>query len=480
MSCRSARRALLTLVLASAAACGSTGPAEPDRAGPEQVPTTAAAQPTDAPTSTTAAPPPTFVPEDPDCPDVPARAEPDSDRPVYEADLRLDPGTGTVGGVVDARFVPDLDIDHLVLRLWANAPRPAAGGVRAELRDLEVDGRPVDAGTPDPTTVLVPLAQPVAAGDAVELRARIHIDVPGPTNDRISRSGDAMRLGSFLPVLPWEPGVGWSTEPPTSGFAEASSAPSADWTVHLEVPAGFDVLASGVRAGDTWRAEGARDFAVSIGRFRTARRTLDLPEPVEVVVGVHAGVDAEPEAYLDRVAYSLVRLSTMYGPYPWPTYTLAVTPDLGGGIEYPSHVMQGPGTIGRTTPHEVAHMWFYGLVGNDQGRDPWLDEGLATWAEARVEGVEADLATRSIPAAGRGRAGEPMTYWDAHPDAYYRSVYVQPAAALGGLGPPERVDCALAHYVAVNAHRTATPEDLHEALRIVFPDAAEHLAPYGL
>ena len=32
--------------------------------------------------------------------------------------------------------------------------------------------------------------------------------------------------------------------------------------------------------------------------------------------------------------------------------------------------------------HETAHQWFYSLVGNDQALDPWLDEALATWAQA--------------------------------------------------------------------------------------------------
>ncbi|MDX1521367.1 MAG: M1 family aminopeptidase, partial [Anaerolineae bacterium] len=30
--------------------------------------------------------------------------------------------------------------------------------------------------------------------------------------------------------------------------------------------------------------------------------------------------------------------------------------------------------------HEVAHQWFYGLVGNDQVDEPWLDEALAQFA----------------------------------------------------------------------------------------------------
>ncbi|MEM6285419.1 MAG: M1 family aminopeptidase, partial [Chloroflexota bacterium] len=33
------------------------------------------------------------------------------------------------------------------------------------------------------------------------------------------------------------------------------------------------------------------------------------------------------------------------------------------------------------TVHEVAHQWWYDLVGNDQAQSPWLDEALATYSE---------------------------------------------------------------------------------------------------
>jgi hypothetical protein len=144
------------------------------------------------------------------------------------------------------------------------------------------------------------------------------------------------------------------------------------------------------------------------------------------------------------------------------------------------HVMQGPETIGRTTSHEVAHMWFYGLVGNNQGRDPWLDEGLATWAEARYEGSLPSMEARDIPTAARGRAGAPMTYWETRQSAYYRGVYVQPAVALGQLGSGEMVDCALRHYVAAEAFDVARTGDLLESLELIFPEARGTLAPFGL
>ncbi len=162
---------------------------------------------------------------------------------------------------------------------------------------------------------------------------------------------------------------------------------------------------------------------------------------------------------------------------------MAITPGLDGGIEFPGHVMQGPGTVGRTTPHEVAHQWFYGLVGDDQGRDPWLDEGLASYAEFRHEGAVDAARARDIPGDAEGQAAAPMTYWEARQSSYYRGVYVQGANAVASLGDGvpgglDLVDCALRLYVAVGAHGIATPGELEAALAVVFPDAAARMAPY--
>ena len=65
-----------------------------------------------------------------------------------------------------------------------------------------------------------------------------------------------------------------------------------------------------------------------------------------------------------------------------------VGPDLDRtGIEYPTLIFLGADGIARVTTHEVAHQWFYSLVGNDQARDPVLDEGLATYAQAELDRI---------------------------------------------------------------------------------------------
>jgi hypothetical protein len=177
---------------------------------------------------------------------------------------------------------------------------------------------------------------------------------------------------------------------------------------------------------------------------------------------------------------ALEQHSSRFGSYAWPTYTLAITPALSGGIEYPTFVMQGPGTIGRTTSHELGHEWFYALVGNDQGRDPWLDEGLATYAEGRYEGTITAMRAASIPPGAAGRLGEPLPYWASNHSLYNAGVYIQGAKALASLGDLDLVDCALRIYVARNAYRIARPADLIAALSAVFPQAPQTLAAFGV
>ena len=417
----------------------------------------------------------------PGCPTIPARAEPDPARPRYVVRADVRPAAGEVDGEVRVRFTPDLDTDRLVFRLWPNGPRASAGGARLDVGSVTIGGRAVATTAPDVTTLVIHPDGGVPAGTAVEVTVPWQLRVPGPVQDRISRNGDALRLGSFFPILAWEPGMGWATEPAVAGFAEASTAQTADFDLTVTVPAGYGVLASGVsdRPGH-WTATAMRDVALSVGRFEVATATARAPEPVAVSVGVHAGVEESPEVYLERVVASLEDFARRFGAYPWPTFTLALTPALDGGIEYPGHVMQGPGTLERTTSHEVAHQWFYALVGNNQGRDPWLDEGLATWAEFRFEGGLETLGGLPLPPDARGRVAEPMTYWNSHRASYYEGVYLQGAQAVGGLGDPELVDCALRVYVAVNAHRIARPPDLVRAAAAVFPGAAETLAGRGV
>lgn len=431
-------------------------------------------------TSTTTAPATTSSPLAPiaGCPDPGPLAEPDPARPQYRATAAVDMAASTVTGSETVTFTPDLDTHELVFRLWPNAPGPAAAGVHEDVGAVtRSDGTVLTVGRPDDTTVHVVLPEQLAPGRPITVSLPFTLRVPGPTPDRVAHDGDTMRLGSFLPLLAWEPGVGWAADPPTSAHAEAATSPAADYDVTLTVPAGYDVLGSGARDGDHWQASAVRDVAYSIGHF--ALREEDV-NGVHVTLGVDTSVSDDPDRYLQLTVDAFRHYEERFGAYPWTTYTAAVLPGFEGGIEFPTHVMHASGSADRSIVHEVAHQWFYALVGNDQGRDPWLDEGLASYAEfVEIGSLERHVA-EAVPDDAVGHAGDSMTYWDQHQASYYRGVYVQGGVAVASLGTVDQVDCALRQYVARNAFRIATPADLIAALTTVFPDAAARLAPYGL
>ena len=121
--------------------------------------------------------------------------------------------------------------------------------------------------------------------------------------------------------------------------------------------------------------------------------------------------------YLDRAAEFVRWLGDKLGPYPYPTLVVADIdlPPSYGGMEYPGLVMLA-GRVPVPSPvegsffdalllHEIAHQWFYSLVGNDEIDDPWLDEAFATYMiYAYYRDVRPDLAPGAYQAwiAGGG------------------------------------------------------------------------------
>ena len=418
------------------------------------------------------------------CPAAPPRAAPRADRPRYTLTSSIQPAEHLATGTLSVVFTPDLPTDHLVFRLWPNGPVLTQEGAHLAPGPVTVDGSPATPSLPDPTTMIVPLLRPLAAGQSVTTSMPWRLTLPGNVRDRIGDDGPAVRMGTFYPLLSWEPGVGWATDPPTTIYAEATTSPAADFDLTVTAPDGWTVLATGLRdRPGHFSAVGVPDVGLSAGQFSLATGTADggTTAPVAITVGVAQGLGDSPQPYVAKVRDVIASYARRFGAYPWPSFSLALTSGPGtSGIEYPMHVMQGPGTLGRTTSHELGHQWFYALVTDDQTRDPWLDEGLASWAEYGYEHTLSTWISTPVPADATGQAGQPMTYWNSHSSSYYRGVYAQTPEALAALGPPAQVDCALRRYVARSAYRIARPADLIDVLAQALPAAPAVLARYGL
>jgi hypothetical protein len=391
-------------------------------------------------------------------------------------DLRHVAGSETVS------FTPDLATERLVFRLWPNAEPYARWGARLTVGRVAVGGQALPVSRPDPTMLIV--GRTLAAGESLTVSMKWSLALPVGHQLRL-HGGSSIRLGTFIPLLAWEPGVGWAVDPaPQHTLNETWTSPAADFDVNVSAPRGLTVVASGeqVSAGH-WRAVAVRDFALAVGHFSLVHATVALPNPVRITVAVERKSFTFPAKFLAATEAALRSYSTRYGPYPWSTYTVVVMRDFThlAGLEYPTLIYLSPDGW-PLAAHETAHQWFYSLVGNDQGRDPWLDEGLASWAETAVEPTQSlsSFTMVTIPPNGKGKLGQPMPYWDPLPfQDLYDGVYVQAVQALASLGTPQQVDCALRLYVQQNAYGIATPDKLLTALQQFFPDARRTLTGYG-
>jgi Peptidase family M1 domain len=340
-------------------------------------------------------------------------------------------------------------------------------------------GRTLPTRRPDRTTLVVD--RPVDAGEEAVVSMTWKLRLPRRAGLQLHGGGSA-RFLSFVPLLSWD-GRGWTTDPGLRhGDGFWSTSPTADFDVRISAPRGVRVLASGEDlGGGHWRATNVRDIGVVAGMFDIRRTTVRLPRPVRVTVALERRSSLSIERFVAETESALRFYAERYGEYPWTTYKVAVMSDPRELFGNNSPLMSFIGDRSAVLiPHETAHQWFYSLVGNDQWRDPWISEGLTTWAQTGPEASFTRTVAAVIPAAVRNRIGEPMSFWDGLGFEKRRlGVHVQSVQALNSLGDPATVDCALRLFVVRNAYRTATPSDLLAALLEFFPDAEQKLTAYG-
>jgi hypothetical protein len=404
------------------------------------------------------------------------RAEPDPDRPVVRLDFRLDDDLRTVTGTETVVFTPDRPTGELVFRLVPNAPGTAGAGsslVVDDVRGDDVAGSGYeDAGAEGAGGLaVVRLDDELAAGESTEVALDFTLTLGEGGFDRFGAVDGVAWWASGAPLLAWETGVGWARDPFVGILGETAVSPVADTVIEVSAPADLTVLMTGDQAEPSPARDGrrtwtsaepvARDVSVAVGDFSTA--TATTPDGVEVTTGVLPDAQVPAEQLADWTIEAIADLVQRFGAFPYDTLTVPLLPVLGGGIEYPSSILMA-GADRLVLLHEVAHMWFYGMVGDSQFRDPWLDEAFASFAES-VAFPSSDAEVQQALATP-GDVGSAM---DEFPDTgpYFGRVYRKGGAALlaaRDAAGAEAFDAALRCYVDANAWTIATPEDVATAL----------------
>jgi hypothetical protein len=420
--------------------------------------------------------------------EAPRVAEPWADRPVVELRFDVADDLRRVGGHESVLFTPDLPTCELVFRAWPNKPATARHGSSLVVSEVRVDGavadvRDVAAGAPAEapagTLLEVPLADCADPGRQLSIELDFDLRLGRDVDERVGTSSDeaVAWFATAFPLLAWERGRGWERGPAVAVNGEMAVSEEFELAaLEVTAPTGYEVFGTG-RAADApeetgdgtaihrFSADSVRDVAVTVG-------DLDLLEGESDGVRVHLGADrgarrSDLDTWMAVITDAIDRLEGLLGPFPYPDLWVTVLSAQSSGIEFPGAIQFGdtnPEKNRDLVTHELAHMWFYALVGNDQGNDPWLDEAFTTFAQMVVDGE--DVGIGSVAPRLRGHVGEPMTFftrYDRPSSAYVDVVYTAGAATLleaRQRAGEDEFDDALRRYVAEQAHSVATPEDV--------------------
>ena len=347
------------------------------------------------PAPPTAAPPaPSPTPQPPD----PAALPPAS----YQMDAVLDYARHslTVAESIDYPNRGQQALDNLLLVVEPNRWQGAF-----LLQSLAwADGSPVQDYTLEANLLHLPLPAPLLPGERVQISLTYTLNLPRMRQGADQHSSaepfgysehQTNLVDWFAFVPPYHPAQGWLAHA-NWYYGEHQVYEMADFQVELtlaEPVEGLVIAASApaVPEGErlVYQMQGARNLVFSLSQMYQVQ-TVDV-EGVTVssyYFGIHA---AGGEMALQNTADALRLYSQRFGPYPYTSLSV-VDADFEDGMEYSGlYFLSGGfynlyngtpnGYLTAIAAHETAHQWWYGVVGNDQALEPWLDEALCTYTE---------------------------------------------------------------------------------------------------
>ena len=351
--------------------------------------------------------------------------------------------------------------------------KATVGGVDAPLmtRPARGPGYRVDG-----TRMQVILGRPLLPGQSVDLAFDWNYPVPPGNAQRGGQDGKTWLVSYWYPQMAVYDDVnGWQTDR-YRGQAEFYMG-YADYDVSLTVPAGWiigatgelqnadqvlapqtrDRLAQARRSASTVQVVTAADrgpgkatlagtngkltwrfAAKNVRDFTWAASPDYLWDAQAAVVGDATG-DGKPDTALAVAMYrpeagplwardaeyaqhSVQFLSQYLWPYPWSHMTVVQGVDGCGGMEYPMLTClqaEWPNdtTMYEVVVHEIAHMWFPMMVGSDERRHSWMDEGNTQFDQSQgmqdfYRGYDDEAVNRNIYLGfSRGGGELPMMTW---------------------------------------------------------------------
>jgi hypothetical protein len=276
----------------------------------------------------------------------------------------------------------------------------AAGDLTKRMRFVARD----DGNTADRTVMEVPLDRAVAPGETINVQIAWSSRVPRPFA-RTGVIGNYYFLGQWFPKIGVLENDGWNCHQfhaTTEFFADFGV-----YDVRLTVPRGWIVGATGSERDRRDEADGTtthhyyeedvHDFAWTTSPdFVERRATFEhstLP-PVQLRLLLQKEHTRQADRHFEAARAALKYYGEWFGAYPYGHLTIVdpVWQSNTDGMEYPTLITAGTSWLmpdraedpEDVTVHEAGHQFWYGIVATNEFEDAWMDEGINTFATARV------------------------------------------------------------------------------------------------
>ena len=241
----------------------------------------------------------------------------------------------------------------------------------------------------DMNVLIVPMFSPLVPGAKVYIEIAYTVKLANIAH-RLGFTDRVVNLGNFYPVpVVYSKEEGWMVNPYSHNGDPFFNAVH-NFNVTLSKPKNYVMASSGTLlnekvSGDTRTtsvsSRAIRDWAAVLSPdFKVVSRIVD-----RVAVNYYFLEDDNAVHSLEVSVRALRTFSRLFVVYPYAQLTVVQTEFLHGGMEYGELVMISScitdrAEIDRVIVHEIAHQWWYGIIGNDQVRTAWIDEGLTEYA----------------------------------------------------------------------------------------------------
>lgn len=262
------------------------------------------------------------------------------------------------------------------------------------------------------TILEVELANPILPNSSVVFEMEFEGQIP----KQIRRSGRFNKEGIDYTMTQWYPKManydyeGWHANP---YIGREFYGIWGDFDVKIAIDKEYVVAATGVlqnpeQIGYGYEAEGQTvNKEIKKGKLNwhfKAEKVHDFawgadPEFLHDIAEINNGTklhffykDSVQAVWQDMQPYAVKAFEVMnekFGEYPYSTYSFVQGGD--GGMEYPMLTMiTGARTLESligVAVHEAIHSWYQMVLGTNESKYPWMDEGFTTYAQGYVSEV---------------------------------------------------------------------------------------------